>query len=96
MFAAQYDEKLCNLLDTYDKLFLVHADNVGSKQFQDIRRVSQRMLYDLWLWSHDCTLMVKFSLACVVEYCLSYKLNAHAHWSSFSVPGILAASEDMY
>ncbi|CAL5219189.1 g975 [Coccomyxa viridis] len=33
-----YDEKLCNLLDTYDKLFLVHADNVGSRQFMDIRR----------------------------------------------------------
>ncbi len=40
MCGVQYDEKLCNLLDTYDKLFLVHADNVGSKQFQDIRRVS--------------------------------------------------------
>ena len=40
MYGAQYDEKLCHLLDTYDKLFLVHADNVGSKQFQDIRRVS--------------------------------------------------------
>ena len=38
---VQYDEKLCHLLDTYDKLFIVHADNVGSKQFQDIRRVSQ-------------------------------------------------------
>ena len=38
---VQYDEKLCNLLDTYDKLFLVHADNVGSRQFMDIRRVSQ-------------------------------------------------------
>ncbi|CAK0745397.1 ribosomal protein P0 (A0) (L10E) [Coccomyxa viridis] len=34
----EYDEKLCHLLDTYDKLFIVHADNVGSKQFQDIRR----------------------------------------------------------
>ena len=41
MSVVQYDEKLCHLLDTYDKLFLVHADNVGSKQFQDIRRVSQ-------------------------------------------------------
>ena len=41
MFIVQYDEKLCHLLDTYDKLFIVHADNVGSKQFQDIRRVSQ-------------------------------------------------------
>lgn len=41
MCGVQYDEKLCNLLDTYDKLFLVHADNVGSRQFMDIRRVSQ-------------------------------------------------------
>ena len=40
IYGVQYDEKLCHLLDTYDKLFLVHADNVGSKQFQDIRRVS--------------------------------------------------------
>ena len=36
----QYDVKLCKLLDTYDKAFLVHADNVGSRQFMDIRRVS--------------------------------------------------------
>ena len=35
----QYDAKLCKLLDTYDKAFLVHADNVGSRQFMDIRRV---------------------------------------------------------
>ena len=34
----QYDAKLCKLLDTYDRAFLVHADNVGSKQFMDIRR----------------------------------------------------------
>ncbi len=39
---AQYDAKLCNLLENYNKCFIVHADNVGSKQFQDIRRV--------WLW----------------------------------------------
>jgi large subunit ribosomal protein LP0 len=32
-----YDAKLCNLLETYDKAFLVHADHVGSKQFQGIR-----------------------------------------------------------
>lgn len=35
----QYDAKLCSFLDTYDRAFIVHADNVGSKQFQDIRRV---------------------------------------------------------
>jgi hypothetical protein len=36
---AQYDSKLCNLLETYNKCFIVHADNVGSRQFQDVRRV---------------------------------------------------------
>ena len=36
----QYDEKLCGLLENYEKCFIVHADNVGSKQFMDIRRVS--------------------------------------------------------
>ena len=36
---VQYDEKLCGLLENYDKCFIVHADNVGSKQFMDIRRV---------------------------------------------------------
>ena len=34
---TQYDQKLRHLLASYDKAFLVHADNVGSKQFQDIR-----------------------------------------------------------
>ncbi|KAK9846328.1 hypothetical protein WJX81_001598 [Elliptochloris bilobata] len=34
----EYDSKLCNLLEMYSKCFIVHADNVGSKQFQDIRR----------------------------------------------------------
>jgi large subunit ribosomal protein LP0 len=34
----KYDTKLCGLLDEYDRCFIVHADNVGSKQFMDIRR----------------------------------------------------------
>lgn len=33
----QYDAKLSHLLDTHSKLFIVHADNVGSKQFMNIR-----------------------------------------------------------
>jgi large subunit ribosomal protein LP0 len=33
----QYDRKLCELMDTHTKCFIVHADNVGSKQFMDIR-----------------------------------------------------------
>ena len=41
----QYDAKLCKLLDTYDKAFLVHADNVGSRQFMDIRRVRSIYLF---------------------------------------------------
>lgn len=39
----QYDEKLCGLLEGYDKCFVVHADNVGSRQFMDIRRVRSRV-----------------------------------------------------
>lgn len=38
----QYDAKLCEMMDTYDRAFLVHADNVGSKQFMDIRAVSRQ------------------------------------------------------
>jgi len=34
-----YDKKFCALLEKYDTAFLVHADNVGSKQFQMIRTV---------------------------------------------------------
>jgi large subunit ribosomal protein LP0 len=33
----RYDAKLCELLEKFDKAFIVHADNVGSKQFQHIR-----------------------------------------------------------
>ncbi|GBF91776.1 60S acidic ribosomal protein P0 [Raphidocelis subcapitata] len=32
-----YHSRLCDYLDTYEKAFIVHADNVGSKQFSDIR-----------------------------------------------------------
>jgi len=34
-----YNDKLCKLLDDHDRAFLVHADNVGSKQFMNIRAV---------------------------------------------------------
>lgn len=37
---VQYGAKLCELLETHTKAFLVHADNVGSKQMMDIRAVS--------------------------------------------------------
>jgi large subunit ribosomal protein LP0 len=33
----QYHARLCEYLETYDKAFIVGADNVGSKQFSDIR-----------------------------------------------------------
>jgi len=33
-----YHNKLCKLLDTYEKAFIVGADNVGSMQFQNIRK----------------------------------------------------------
>ena len=32
-----YNDRLCKLLDDHDRAFLVHADNVGSRQFMDIR-----------------------------------------------------------
>ena len=35
----QYDAKLCGYLEEFDRAFIVHADNVGSKQFMDIRAV---------------------------------------------------------
>ncbi|KAL3146415.1 ribosomal protein P0 (A0) (L10E) [Trebouxia sp. C0010 RCD-2024] len=35
---AQYQTRLFSFLDKYDRAFIVAADNVGSKQFQDIRR----------------------------------------------------------
>ncbi|KAL3157015.1 ribosomal protein P0 (A0) (L10E) [Trebouxia sp. C0009 RCD-2024] len=35
---GQYQTKLFSFLDKYDRAFIVAADNVGSKQFQDIRR----------------------------------------------------------
>jgi hypothetical protein len=34
-----YNDKLCKLLDEHERAFLVHADNVGSRQFMDIRSV---------------------------------------------------------
>ena len=36
---SQYDAKLCSFMEEYDRAFIVHADNVGSKQFMDIRAV---------------------------------------------------------
>ena len=34
-----YNDELCKLLDEHERAFLVHADNVGSRQFMDIRSV---------------------------------------------------------
>ena len=34
-----YNDRLCKLLDEHERAFLVHADNVGSRQFMDIRTV---------------------------------------------------------
>jgi large subunit ribosomal protein LP0 len=42
--AVQYHARLCEYLNTFDKAFIVGADNVGSKQFQDIRAVSRGLL----------------------------------------------------
>ena len=35
----QYNDRFCKLLDSHERAFLVHADNVGSRQFMDIRTV---------------------------------------------------------
>jgi ribosomal protein L10 len=35
---SAYDRKLCQLLDEYTKVLIAFADNVGSKQLQDIRK----------------------------------------------------------
>ncbi|GJN18587.1 hypothetical protein PR202_gb05759 [Eleusine coracana subsp. coracana] len=35
---SAYDKKLCQLLDEYTKVLIASADNVGSKQLQDIRK----------------------------------------------------------
>ena len=34
-----YAKRVAQLLDNYDTALLVHADNVGSRQFMDIRAV---------------------------------------------------------
>jgi hypothetical protein len=35
----QYHQRLCDYLNTYERAFVVGADNVGSKQMSDIRAV---------------------------------------------------------
>jgi len=37
MKKERYYAKVCHLLETFSKAFIVHADNVSSKQFMDIR-----------------------------------------------------------
>ena len=32
-----YDERMCSYLEEYNRAFIIHVDNVGSKQFQDVR-----------------------------------------------------------
>ena len=51
--ALQYDKRLSSFLDKYDRAFIVAADNVGSKQFQDIRRVS------IYLCTPTCILQLQ-------------------------------------
>jgi len=60
----QYDKKLRDFLSIYDRAFIVAADNVGSKQFQDIRR---------GLREHSVVLMGKNTLMkrCIRLYCES-------------------------
>ena len=56
IYAPQYRQRLNQYLQTYDKAFIVHADNVGSRQFMDIRKVGAAPLWERsnmggWLWS---------------------------------------------
>jgi len=44
-----YDKKLCGYLEQFDKAFVVHADHVGSKQFQGSVRVSARSPSFSWV-----------------------------------------------
>ena len=37
-----YNDRLCALLDNHTRAFIVGADNVGSRQFMDIRAVRTR------------------------------------------------------
>ena len=57
-FCPQYDAKLRGYLQEYEKAFLVHADNVGSRQFMDIRAVR------IWCSLNDfvCTSFSHFAL----------------------------------
>lgn len=32
-----YDARMCSYLEMYSRAFIIHVDNVGSKQFQDVR-----------------------------------------------------------
>lgn len=38
----QYHQRLCDYLNTYERAFVVGADNVGSKQMSDIRAVGNK------------------------------------------------------
>ena len=32
-----YDARMCTYLEEFSRAFIIHVDNVGSKQFQDVR-----------------------------------------------------------
>jgi len=57
-----YNDRLCKLLDDHDRAFLVHADNVGSRQFMDIRAALRPVSHILM---GKNTMMRK----CIREYC---------------------------
>eukprot|EP00740_Mantoniella_antarctica_P007302 CAMPEP_0181350560 /NCGR_PEP_ID=MMETSP1106-20121128/1327_1 /TAXON_ID=81844 /ORGANISM="Mantoniella antarctica, Strain SL-175" /LENGTH=312 /DNA_ID=CAMNT_0023463033 /DNA_START=213 /DNA_END=1151 /DNA_ORIENTATION=- len=57
-----YNDKICKLLDDHDRAFLVHADNVGSRQFMDIRAALRPQSFILM---GKNTMMRK----CIREYC---------------------------
>ena len=52
----QYDAKLRGYLQEYEKAFLVHADNVGSRQFMDIRavRIGRLSVWERAIIEADC------------------------------------------
>jgi hypothetical protein len=48
----QYHQRLCDYLNTYERAFVVGADNVGSKQMSDIRAVGNMQPQQLQALGH--------------------------------------------
>lgn len=84
----QYDAKLCGLLDEYDRAFVVHADNVGSKQFMDIRRVSKiKIILNSWQIPIQLVAAAVFCYL-VFLYCLTLLISENLNCTCFLSRGV--------